>query len=568
MKEKSKILKNGAETVKPNQELCDEEICKPQHEDNSEVSRQTDDDGDSQANKQSFLLMKKWLTEYIEEPDKYDFLYDLNPKFFESNYFFFNFLSEIKRLEPIKNDIDFQRMNTLNYSVKDMIILNNCEELIDLNKILKGINLKINYSFFYPSNFNHKDPKLHKSQKDVEEIIFRKIKKNFSILFKLINQPLVKNTDDETKHEVNNQQLSFALNLNSFFCFINEFCYFYFEKVDITISNDGQRGASNNKIFLPKKRFNSFNNLNLVEVLHFGNKTIKKIQKYKELKKNIFDEEIEKSNYGDYSWLEKLKLFCYSIKCQFIEADDEDKDNAKKESSSKKTSSKKNEKDSNESNKNDNALSISQKIEYLLKKLNNYNTYDFLYELVELEKYIFSFYNKVVELLKKAKISLKDFLINDKVDKNFKSEIIFFLKNYQFSTTKFQENKANDSDSDSCSSDDSNEDYNFFDKIILLFDVLYEIVINSQIFKDVINEKYAVRTELLAMINTILKKHENKTNDLDLDNLQDESTSNEKDSISGRNFIQKLYDLSDNLSIYDPKIYSDKDYIISVIINF
>ena len=183
------------------------------------------------------------------------------------------------------------------------------------------------------------------------------------------------------------------------------------------------------------------------------------------------------------------------------------------------------------------------------KKFKKISNIYFIFLIEKLENFVNFFIKFSEKIFLDEENSEKNYLQKKKIVKNFSD---FF--NEIFSTEK--ENKI--------ILDFSY--YEIFDLIYLLFDIFYELLINSNIFESIIQDKITSRAEILIMLSSLSKKTEKNNFSSDLINElpKNNISNNTRSSTSASNTFEKINIVYENLLDYDPQIFSDKNFVFSV----
>jgi len=332
------------------------------------------------------------------------------------------------------------------------------------------------------------------------------------------------------------------------------------------LSNNSSLNSNNHSIRIGNKnKTEAFSKLTLMRLINSGNNSIRKMNtiSYYDLFNldKLNNNNIINKSFIDFAWLEKLKIYLEAYRLENeITAAEEEKDKDLNKSKEK----------ANENNQKT-FLDLNKKIDFFLKKLKNTTTFDFIFELETIESFVESFYCEVSALLKDEKIGFKD--INKLVhsNKKFKKKLFNFFQSDEMINGGNPKAKRN-------SKENAEKPFKAFDAIYMVFDILHELYLNSEIFEKIISFKIRKRSENSILLDKFISEIEKKTNkntnndDIILVNKEFDSADNKDISnISSKSAksLPQIYDkingiYEDNLNI-DPTIYRDKNVILSVI---
>jgi len=98
-------------------------------------------------NSNNFLSkMGNLLNEQLDDFDNLPFIYNINKNLFDSNNFIFSFIRDLKS----NSDIKYSLFEKCTYTVKDFLIINVAEDIIEIKKFINGkkLNSQINNKYF------------------------------------------------------------------------------------------------------------------------------------------------------------------------------------------------------------------------------------------------------------------------------------------------------------------------------------------------------------------------------------------------------------------------------------
>jgi len=304
---------------------------------------------------------------------------------------------------------------------------------------------------------------------------------------------------------------------------------------------------------------NSSRKMNAKEIKNFSEYTLKNLickgnTFLESNKRKVFNEQTKVI--FDLSWLEKLKIFIFAFT-------KEEEKKTPKDFYKKKINLNIDEDETKIS-------SLNKKFEYLLKKINNYSTIDFILECEKIEYFLNDFYLGFSNILSKdtARIYIEQnnnsnlfnkleesFKKNEKLKKNIFEYLVAFFHANMDNEYKIKPNKSNEKENNYYKEKEDKKDdiiKKFYKRIQLFFDVFYDIFLNTKFFQVIIKDKIKIRNNLLCDV-------------IDCINEEGQITKTEnKINFSLKKHYDEINIKKEKILKYENTLYKDEFFIVSV----